>query len=942
MTDSISESEFSILAFREPAKALKRIGYAWQRSPEAASRAASLHLILGDFPEALALGRLALRRAGELDVQSRVRALIAVGTAGTQAHLDLRYRDAFIEARGLLRDHQKLGTDIEVVLLINWASSQMGAYHYSAAHSTLLRAAEVANQLPASWPLKSQRLNVIEFNRFMLSDWQAREPVTAYAEMASKYERGGAWNLAAQCQLIYAGQLRQAKLYTAAVHHASRAERAAVAADAPQLLFRARAEAARVFRNLGMADQAREILETPRPGLRGSAAAADAGRLEMERSSETDRTADYDASLTHLERAWHHFEPIVVTAPGIAVRDLPLSELLFNALLTARMVDDTSHFDRWALRTETTIGRFKAMPSGSPHALMLQTMLAFVAGDRSAAEANALALEDLAKELAVDSSRVVTLQDLDDLNTQLEALVTSTPSQGDDVAEYFGHLAHVAAEDDESVRAAFRRANIIPVLNRMLMRGELTPWGQFEAVELSRWGSLSGALGRWTDSPTAKSQLRERFLMDAAARKASYPASLGEPHTLRWTDRWPGGVAPDSRTLDKPGPDALESLDLGRMIGEADWCEVPEVLQLYRLGSDIVWSLIDCSDGSISSGRVRLDTGQQALLAATATWSSPAVAPLDHRLLTAARLSPEHLPTVAAVRCCTGPFVDNLIHAQDFALRLPAGSRNALANALRALERPRIDAIGRAISGILPRTVAVATDRPLLMAIAPDLATVPWGLGTDNTGRFLMTQRPVAMLPPANTIAATTGRRATSDVPAWDLIRIGSSFGNLSYAGASAPVSMDVLIGASRGTECRGSAVLYVGHLYAGTGVPSESSIPLAPSDRNVLTAADIMQMSGVASERAALMCCRGAGVHFSHEWGGFASALMLKGANEIIAPIWPLIDSLEAGIVDNCVASTIVRRGHLELHVRDLIRELSLDARIAPHWWAGMTLVKG
>jgi hypothetical protein len=220
-------------------------------------------------------------------------------------------------------------------------------------------------------------------------------------------------------------------------------------------------------------------------------------------------------------------------------------------------------------------------------------------------------------------------------------------------------------------------------------------------------------------------------------------------------------------------------------------------------------------------------------------------------------------------------------------------------------------------------------------------------LALSESGEELIGARSMSLLPPANTLGNMLRRTSNSMVRAWAISTTGASGADLIRSDRINSVPLREAFMRPSGEVASRHAVLYKGHYAATVRQPSSASIGDDNGDQ-LLTAHEILASDCVSPARVALMCCRGAGLHFTDEWGGIASALMVKGARELVAPSWPIIDSPCATALDDAIAIILQRPGHFSVHFAELIRGLLDDRKwrmpdsVQPHWWSGYYLLKG
>jgi hypothetical protein len=842
-----------------------------------------------------------------------------------------------------------------VALLINWAGAQGGAGHLAAALRTLEVAAARAEALPHTYPLRQVRLHTIEFNRVLLTT-SGEETLTRLGAIVDEFEADAAVELAARVHLELGVTLGRGDLYTAALHHVSHAIRLYADADRPPGAARAQIALAGLLDNLGLFDKARQIIADVRPLMDGSAMRAAEALRQIRIATDLERLAENEDAFAALDLAYRLLEPVMEQAPGLVVNEIPASDVITGGLLLARKCDDAAALAKWTARADRYAQLVGALEFGELHALNMQFAVAWMCEDWTHLESLASSLAEAAARspLPGAAEKAAALSTVGRTGEHLlSAYFGRDPTPLTDVSEYWDHIRQLTSEDDEAVRAAYRRANLLPVLHRMLNRSQISAFGQFEAVELSRWGSLTGGLGVVSSEDSDqrfderlfvgnREAMRGRFLQRAAGGGARYPASLGAARSIAWGP-WKGGIVDDRSAL----PWCPPPVDLRALLAAGDWPDEPECFQLYVRGSRVHWARLNSLDASAERGDFPLSSADAKALSHLATWLSPEPNALDHQLVADLGLEPAALSATSAVRCCLGPFVNDRELARDFALEIPVAARTRLVTLVdEQLARcPSASALGSALGRLFLPALWIPSDRPLVLSVPWELSRLPLMLALSPSGMELAEARMISLLPPVDTLSNMPRQMSNSSVPEWSLSTTGASRADLLWGDllAAAPLR-DAFMRASDG---KAHAVLYKGHYSATSGPPSMATIGKEETDQ-LLAAAEILTSDCAAPARVALMCCRDAGLHFADEWGGIASALMIKGAREVVAPSWPIIDSANATIVDDVLANVLSVAGHLNAHLAGLFRGLIDDwkrdvpNRVSPHWWSGYYLLKG
>jgi hypothetical protein len=193
-----------------------------------------------------------------------------------------------------------------------------------------------------------------------------------------------------------------------------------------------------------------------------------------------------------------------------------------------------------------------------------------------------------------------------------------------------------------------------------------------------------------------------------------------------------------------------------------------------------------------------------------------------------------------------------------------------------------------------------------------------------------------ALLPPLNVLTAAPPASGGL-VEEWRIVEVGNGAGDLAFSGSRSAESSIVraFVCPSR-EEASTTSLLYRGRR------PSEAAFVVGPG--RILSARALFDDTSTwwAPRRIAVLACRAAGWDFSGEWGGLGAAAMLRGTEEFVAPLWPIIDAPQAKIVDESVRGAL---GSSELwrSLWSSARQRSEELRtrpttaIAPHWWAAL-----
>ena len=497
----LGNEEFTVTAHYAPFALFMQARSESGRDPRHLSRLATLQAALGNHLEAFDTARLALKQ-NPRDAYDRVRAHITCGTFGSLLFLDTALRTHFLEAVGIIAEAGLAGSDLHVATMINWGCSQSPMRSRDVALRTFDEAEDLAAALPKEWPLRAARLQSIEVNRMLMLLSTADQPEWLFHQ-ARTCERESLPDLAGLCHLHLSQLLSQSDLYTASIHHATRAGALFEAANLPHKAREARLRIARLWFNLGLRDEGAEILAEPGRGaeyLGSSWRLLEADRLTLE-GDQLMRVADFEASLGCQEKALEEVRGDLRRDPGLTLNG-PLLEICIGAMLACGIGRLPERRDFWIEVLKEFADQLDSPALGVRVGDLLRGFAAFLMREEEIASE---IFDRLVEEFQGQGLPVqLDFAELQSLLDQMASWFGEDESGAGDLLEYWDHVVHLVGEDDETVRAAYRRANVLPVLHRLLSRGLLTPWQQFEAVELARWGSLAGGLGAPIAGPRSR------------------------------------------------------------------------------------------------------------------------------------------------------------------------------------------------------------------------------------------------------------------------------------------------------------------------------------------------------------------------------------------------------------------------------------------------------
>ncbi len=285
------------------------------------------------------------------------------------------------------------------------------------------------------------------------------------------------------------------------------------------------------------------------------------------------------------------------------------------------------------------------------------------------------------------------IEDLIDLVERFVAKRDAPEGRALDLAEFWEHIVHVSAEDDEQIRAQFRLANCLPVLHRLLtaQAGTLSPDLQFELVELVRFGAIPALLATSRERPEAALRVIAREHLQSAGMH--FPAVYGEPRPLQFS----GGSSELAEIVGAP------VLDVDVLLRAEDG-DLPDVLQLYLRGSMLHW--VYRVDGRTPlNGSTTLNQRTLGALAAFRSLATPHIGAFEAQVAGVHGVPPQFLRIVAAARTAHGAMTRRREIAADLLQFIPAGLRNSVWRALTELDGPDETEIAFALGMLIPECV---------------------------------------------------------------------------------------------------------------------------------------------------------------------------------------------------------------------------------------------
>ncbi len=311
------------------------------------------------------------------------------------------------------------------------------------------------------------------------------------------------------CHSSMARIQKQFDLLSGALVHATLAEQAWFSIQRPERALGDRLLRAQMLADLGNLSPAIDLLEGIEAQFKADS------RSQYLRAESLSVRAGIASALGQPDRALSlMIESAEATPPIVLGEPFARSIAWITTYLLAQTTGDSDAMARAATELEAL--------EESEHIGSVQSdVLALFHKVATSSRAEALAEIDAFKERWPDFARTMTASAAEDL---LEGFWFAhyEPSMQKDVLEYWDHIRHLMGEDDEVIRGQVRRANCLPVLNRILSRwcDEIDPLLQFELVEMSRAGALSPSRGLGVATSGVATPLRkDRLALRQASRR---------------------------------------------------------------------------------------------------------------------------------------------------------------------------------------------------------------------------------------------------------------------------------------------------------------------------------------------------------------------------------------------------------------------------------------
>lgn len=505
-----------------------------------------------------------------------------------------------------------------------------------------------------------------------------------------------------------------------------------------------------------------------------------------------------------------------------------------------------------------------------------------------------------------------------------------------DLGELWHHVIHLQGEDDELVRTRYMVANVRPVLDRILRTNpSLEPHHKFELVELTRVTGFDRELALAAAPQSIRGAVRNAVHSQMSHDKTGWTTSLVLRRPLAWDGDRPSCLAHIA---------GVEPYELSSLVNKGRLGEAAGILQIYLQANMLHWCWFNYSD-SPCAGHYAIPSEAISKLGRFRSTMVPTIGPYDVEAVSRFHLRTIDLPAVAALRTALSPMVDSRQVARNLATYLPSEAREGVLDFLSGLPFITMEDLSQSVSMLIPSIVWDGdSSGRILLSCGENLAHIPLVLAVGSCGTPLLNKHHLTVLPPIDLLAAIDSHVRPADVR-WKLLRVENALGDLNFAGDQAMGQSGNLLLAP--DIAATTALLYRGHLVENHyGRPGLSGVILGDAHPALVTQAELRTQSKHlrAPSRVALMACRAAGWDTASEWGGIGPALIERGVQDFLAPMWSLIDSDECEKLDGEVARILCSADvgdELWQFQRSMLNEL-LDGSntIGPHWWTSLTLL--
>lgn len=878
---------------------------------------AAILLIGGDLPEALTEAEAALRNP-EARLPTRARALQARGTAAVLMDGRVAGITDLRQSLDLLSTAGATGTRLHHGILSNLASSlfRLGDADASEVYEELASVRSFVAATDPEWATQTECLEAYNDVLKRSTSMTESDLVKHMSEVARRCARAGVTRVEGLARATAGEVLGRSEQYTAALFFLLKAEKAFLRDGFDALAFGARVQSASIYQQLGMSvSQAlNQILHYE--GNRTS--------LLLEKARAHSVFAEHHAFLGDNDSANEAYRVanqlgLLLRARGMLLPALgDRVAIAMGGLYRARLTGADPH--PWVKSFEALFEDCEAPLVGKQMQKLLSVAISMVTMDE---EQVSKQLRELADEppgrFPLPTEALLSFENL-------ATSFSRSPGLQNDLDEFASHVRHLVGEQEETVRVAYRNANLLPVLNRILRnRGdEVDSWTQFRLVEYSRWGSLP-----------PRDQIRVGADIKSVSAAALEAEDLRFPTSLHF-EGLDGDLSAGASHLTT---NQFLKVAEGALLG-CKW-----LLQMYLAGRQLAWAAVETTSGRLLSGRHLLERHTLQNLRFASYWIAPNPGQSEGAFLADNNLDGKYATTLAAARVANGVFVQDRALARDFILGLPRSCQQEAGNWLQTGDSYDFDAICQSLGTIfdgLPQELWL-DESPLALSLGGDFRGVPLTLAWQG-GQPLGCRRPLVTLPPLSVLHYGTniGHALESSQP-WKLVRLG----NVAAASGFAPRSetSDVLNALTNSPTGR-QTVLYSGHIARGpSGRASSAGIPLGGDA--FLTAADILRMKGIrVPTRVGIVGCEAAGWNLSDEWGGLSAALLLRGTKEVAASDWTILDTHSTAQFDSAIASILTGEEPLETALWQLTQrkyeEWRKDrAALPPQIWASMRVMR-
>lgn len=896
---------------------------------------ANIQVSLGWLDEAKANADAVLNRTAlAIDRPSYARALIAFAYCESKYDLEKALR-SFDHAVALARTLGPSGLDSYIAAQINRALVFFERDEIEAVSELERLLTTIARAPYLSTRLKALRLANVEYNLISTRAASGSDDVSVLglqrlADHCAAIDYPG---IAAKCLEALSKACKDLDLYSQSLYYSTLAEETYRRADAASLSLKVTAQRGKIYKSLGDVPRAtavaRQLLDaTPDTTVGRARRIAGVGLLAD--------LAEYAGDLRAMAK-WNLQAGYLTLndPPGAGV--VPTGPLGFitAAYEAARKLRDPELLRQ----TRDLIRRWSPPPDGHRYQRefmhLQQVVAAGVASDSirfrhyldQFISSPIFALERAEMTgLASTFQEVFFPVDLDD-----------DAAYSVDLEELWKHVLHLAGEDDEIIRTRYMRANVEPVLNRILARSSstLAAHHQFELVELSRVTGFDRTSASLNDhQQSLRGKVRQTAHAHVDRFLNSWTTAVPLRHPIDWNEQL------RSCLTDISGLGA-NRLDLLLQVGNLP--NASGILQLYLHSGVLHWVWSD-GGGRPLSGRRNVSSFAMQAIDAFRSTMLPTITAHDLSIASRFDLPREQLSVVSALRVALSPMGDSDELARDLAAYLPRDRRARILDETSRSPWISIETLSRAMGELIPAQAWSAPPGRILLSSNQALTHLPIALAISDGGVLLLQDHYLTTMPPLD-LLSTLDPQVGDVVSVWHVERIENSGGDLNFAGERADGTAGHLLFESK--VAAKSVLIYRGHLVTSeVGRPGLASVILGLDAPSLVTQAELRDANSElrAPRRVALMACRAAGWDIASEWGGLGPALIERGTREFLAPMWTLIDSPECQELDAAAEAVMVSpdpgKQLWELKLGWLESQLKAEARLGAHWWSSLNLL--